>query len=159
GDLPLRAHRHGAGRKDPRPFRGDRLAATLPGRPQGDGHRVPGQLLRARQAARVRPVFSPSPILFIYAGAALTGIMIAEAVYLLYAGRSDRRAAINRRMKLQESKISQEQVLIQLRKERGLEEGASLFSFDRLRALRTQSGLVTPLPRFLTITTGAALAI
>ena len=59
---------------------------------------------------------------------------------------------INRRMKLQESKISQEQVLIQLRKERGLDGGASLFSFDRFRALRTQSGLVMPMPQFLTIT-------
>ena len=63
-----------------------------------------------------------SVVYVIYAAAALTGIMIAEAFYLLYAGRSDRRAAINRRMKLQENKISQEQVLIQLRKERGLGE-------------------------------------
>jgi tight adherence protein B len=99
-----------------------------------------------------------SMIYLIYAGAALTGIMIAEAVYLLYAGRNDRRAAINRRMKLQENKISQEQILIQLRKERGL-DGASLFSFDRFRALRTQSGLVTPMPRFLMITSGVAAAI
>jgi tight adherence protein B len=100
-----------------------------------------------------------SPIYLIYAGAAITGIMIAEAVFLLYAGKKDRRAAINRRMKLQEKKISQEEVLIQLRKERGLEGGASLFSFDRFRALRTQSGLVMPLPRFLTITSGIAVAI
>ena len=100
-----------------------------------------------------------SMIYVIYAAAALTGIMIAEAFYLLYAGRSDRRAAINRRMKLQENKISQEQVLIQLRKERGLEGGASFFSFDRFRALRTQSGLVTPMPRFLTITSGVALGV
>ena len=35
-------------------------------------------------------------------------------------------------MKLQENKISQEQVLIQLRKERGLEGGASLFSLRSL---------------------------
>jgi tight adherence protein B len=103
------------------------------------------------------PVFGP--VYFIYAGAALTGIMIAEAFYLLYAGRSDRRAAINRRMKLRENKVSQEQVLIQLRKERGLEGGARLLSLDRLRALRVQSGLVTPLPRFLAITTGIALAL
>jgi tight adherence protein B len=82
--------------------------------------------------------------------------MIAEAVYLLYAGRNDRRAAINRRMKLQENKISQEQVLIQLRKERGLGEGASMFSLERFRALRTQSGLVMPLPRFLTTTSAVA---
>ena len=68
-----------------------------------------------------------SAIYVVYAAAALTGIMIAEAFYLLYAGRSDKRTAINRRMKLQENKISQEQVLIQLRKERGLEAGARCF--------------------------------
>jgi tight adherence protein B len=95
----------------------------------------------------------------VYAGAALTGIMIAEAAYLLYASRSDRRAAINRRMKLQERKISQEQVLIQLRKERGLDGGSSLFSLERFRALRAQSGLIMPLPRFLMITSAGAAAI
>jgi tight adherence protein B len=100
-----------------------------------------------------------SMVYVIYAAAALTGIMIAEAFYMLYAGRSDRRAAINRRMKLQENAISQEQVLIQLRKERGLEGGGSLFSFDRFRALRAQSGLVMPMPKFLTITSGVALAM
>lgn len=96
-----------------------------------------------------------SAIHLIYAGAALTGIMIAEAFYLLYAGSKDRRAAINRRVKLQEKKLSQEQVLIQLRKERGL-ESAPMFSLDRFRALRTQSGLITPLPKFFAITSGAA---
>lgn len=100
-----------------------------------------------------------SPIYVIYAAAALTGIMIAEGCYLLYAGRSDKRLAINRRMKLQENKISQEQVLIQLRKERGLDSGTSFFSPDRFRALRTQSGMVMPLPKFLTMTTGVALAM
>ncbi|MER8433028.1 type II secretion system F family protein [Mesorhizobium caraganae] len=100
-----------------------------------------------------------SPIYVVYAAAALTGIMIAEGCYLLFAGRSDKRLAINRRMKLQENKISQEQVLIQLRKERGLDAGTSLFSPDRFRALRTQSGMVMPLPKFLMITTGVALAM
>lgn len=100
-----------------------------------------------------------SMLYLVYAGAALTGIMIAEAAYLLYASRSDRRAAINRRMKLQERKISQEQVLIQLRKERGLDGGSSLFSLERFRALRAQSGLIMPLPRFLMITSAGAAAI
>ena len=100
-----------------------------------------------------------SAIYVVYAAAALTGIMIAEGCYLLYAGRSDKRTAINRRMKLQENKISQEQVLIQLRKERGLEAGASMFSLDRFRALRTQSGMTMPLAKFLTICSGVALAL
>lgn len=100
-----------------------------------------------------------SPIYAVYAAAALTGIMIAEGLYLLYAGRSDKRTAINRRMKLAENKISQEQVLIQLRKERGIDGGSSIFSLDRFRALRTQSGMTTPLPKFLTITSGLAAAL
>ena len=85
-------------------------------------------------------------IMVIYACAGLAGIMIAEAVYLLYAGRSDKRAAINRRMKLQEKTISQEQVLIQLRKERGVDGARGLFSMAALRALRTQSGLTVSMP-------------
>jgi len=100
-----------------------------------------------------------SGLYIIYAGAALTGIMIAEAIYMLYAGRSDRRSTINRRMTLQEKKLTQEQVLIQLRKERGIDETTSLLSLDRFRALRTQSGLVTPLPKFLMITSGIAFAL
>jgi len=100
-----------------------------------------------------------SPIYAVYAAAALTGIMIAEGLYLLYAGRSDKRTAINRRMKLSENKISQEQVLVQLRKERGLDGGGSMFSLDRFRALRTQSGMIMPLSKFLIMTSGAAAAL
>jgi tight adherence protein B len=99
-----------------------------------------------------------SAIYVVYATAALTGIMVAEACYLLYAGRSDKRTAINRRMKLQQNKISQE-VLIQLRKERGIEAGASPFSPARFRALRTQSGMTMPLSKFLITTSGVALAM
>ena len=94
----------------------------------------------------------------VYAGAALFGIMIAEAIYLLYAGTKDRRAAINRRMKLQENKISQEQVLIQLRKERGL-DGRTFLSMDSIRKLRVQSGVTMPMTKFLGITSGVALAV
>jgi tight adherence protein B len=100
-----------------------------------------------------------NPLYLIYICAAVAGIMIAEAVYMLYAGRSDRRAAINRRMKLQERKLSQEQVLIQLRKERGLDGRRSVFSLSGLRRLRTQSGLTKPLSHFLGMTSGAALGI
>ena len=50
-------------------------------------------------------------------------------------------------------------MLIQLRKERGLEGRRSLFTLDGFRKLRTQSGLVMPLPKFLLMTSGIALAI
>jgi tight adherence protein B len=98
-------------------------------------------------------------ILLIYGGAALAGIMLAEAFYLLYAGTKEKRQAINRRMKLQgESKLTQEQVLIQLRKERGVDGGPGSFSLHGLRVLRAQSGLTVPLPRFLVFTTVTAFA-
>ncbi len=96
------------------------------------------------------------PVHFIYAGAAVFGIMLAEAVYLLQAGRSDRRKAINRRLSLQEGKLTQEQVLIQLRKERGV--GGSMSLTGGFKRLRTQSGLSMKLPRFLLLTSGIALA-
>ena len=56
-----------------------------------------------------------SMLYLIYGGVALSGIMVAEARSLLYAGPADRRTSINRRMKLQDGKLSQEQVLLQLR--------------------------------------------
>ena len=95
----------------------------------------------------------------IYAAAGLAGIMLAEAFYLLISGSRDRRTAINRRMRLQEKRLSQEQVLIQLRKERGVDGNRSLFSFDRFRSLRAQSGLTMPLPRFFMTTSGVAVGI
>ncbi len=85
----------------------------------------------------------------IYAVAGLTGIITAEAFYILYAGKKERRVAINRRMKLQDKKLTQEQVLVQLRKERGVDGKKSLFSLASLRRLRTQSGMAMPLPQFL----------
>lgn len=92
-------------------------------------------------------------VYIVYATAAIAGIMIAEAIYMVFAGNSDRRASINRRMRLSQNKMSQEQVLIQLRKERGGENKRfSLFSLNRFRELRMQSGLVMPLAKFLLIT-------
>lgn len=98
-------------------------------------------------------------IYLIYAGAAITGIMIAEAFYMVFANNSEKRESINRRMRLSHDKISQEQVLIQLRKERGTSGRQSIFSLNRFRELRTQSGLVMPLPKFLAITSGIAAAV
>lgn len=96
-------------------------------------------------------------LLFVYAAVGLTAIMVAEAIYLLLSSKADRRSAINRRMKLQDGKLTQEEVLIQLRKERGVGSGRSLFA--RFRALRAQSGLSQPLPQFLLKTSGAALLV
>lgn len=97
-------------------------------------------------------------IYLVYAGVALTAIMIAEAIYLLIANSSEKRESINRRMRMSGDKISQEQVLLQLRKERGDDGQRSLFSLGRFRELRLQSGLVMSLPKFLAITSLIAAA-
>lgn len=98
-----------------------------------------------------------TPLLLVYICAALCGVMVAEAVYLLYAGRKDRRTAINRRIRLQDRKLTQEQVLVQLRRERGADRSAGASLAGALRRLRMQSGITTPLPRFLAFTSVAAV--
>jgi tight adherence protein B len=106
-------------------------------------------------------MFSGGNILYVvYAGAALFGIIIAEAIYLMMAQNADQRKAVNRRMVIQKKSVTQQDVLIQLRKERGLEQGRfSFLSLKWLRVLRTQSGLSMPLPKFLGITSGIAMGL
>ncbi|MGL4489189.1 MAG: type II secretion system F family protein [Rhizobiaceae bacterium] len=106
-------------------------------------------------------MFSGANSLYVvYAAAALFGIIIVETIYLLMAQNADQRKAVNRRMNIKKTAVSQQDVLIQLRKERGLEQGRfSLFSLKSLRVLRTQSGLSMPMPKFMGITTLAAFGI
>ncbi|MBK8456858.1 MAG: type II secretion system F family protein [Phyllobacteriaceae bacterium] len=104
-----------------------------------------------------------SAIWVIYAAIALAAILFAEGIFLLFTSRNDERETLNRRMRLQSQKLSQEQVLIQLRKERGLEGSSAFMPSEILRKLRAQSGMTMPLPRFASITTlisaGAGFAI
>lgn len=97
-----------------------------------------------------------SVIHVVYAAIVLAAVLFAEAIYLLYAEKSDGRRSINRRVRLQDKKLTQEQVLIQLRKERG--EGGSFTSrpAEYLRKLRAQSGMVMAFPKYLAITTAVA---
>ncbi|WP_223385666.1 type II secretion system F family protein [Oricola cellulosilytica] len=103
--------------------------------------------------------FSDATIYAVYAFAAIAGIMLAEAAYMLLATGQEQRRAVNRRIRLQERTVNQKEVLVQLRKERGL-DGASRFSLmATLTLLRTQSGMTMPLSTFLTITSAVALLI
>ena len=79
--------------------------------------------------------FGFTSVHLIYLLAALSGIMLAEAVYLLYSGKNEKRAALNRRLRMQESKLSNEQVLIQLRKERGVSKSGFSLNGPELRWL------------------------
>ncbi|GAB4362192.1 MAG: type II secretion system F family protein [Oricola sp.] len=96
----------------------------------------------------------------VYAFAAGAGIMLAEAAYMLLSSGAEQRKAVNRRMRLQKHTVNQKEVLVQLRKERGLDgEDARLSPIAALRELRIQSGMVMPLTTFLLVTTAIALTI
>ena len=90
------------------------------------------------------------------AAIALAAVLFAEAIYLMVADKSDRRKTINRRVKLQDKKLTQEQVLIQLRKERGENRSFTSRPAEYLRHLRSQSGMVMAFPKYLAITTAVS---
>lgn len=99
-------------------------------------------------------------IYVVYAAAALCGIMLAETAFLLLTRNSGKRDSINRRMRLKAKEVSQRDVLVQLRKERGIDGWRfSLFSMKWLQQLRVQSGLTMAIPKFLGATTIAGLVL
>jgi tight adherence protein B len=99
-------------------------------------------------------------IYVVYAAAALCGIMLAETVFLLFTRNSDKRDSINRRMRLKAKEVSQRDVLVQLRKERGVDASRfSLFSMRSMQQLRVQSGLTMAMPKFIGATTAAGLLV
>lgn len=100
-----------------------------------------------------------SAVWVIYAAIALAAILFAEGLFMLFANKNDDRETINRRMRLQSGKLTQEQVLVQLRKERGLEGRAAFMPSEVIARLRAQSGMVMPMPRFASITTLIAAGI
>ncbi|MEN0000759.1 MAG: type II secretion system F family protein [Pseudomonadota bacterium] len=95
----------------------------------------------------------------VYAFAGVTGIILAEAAYMLVAPRVSGRRSINRRMVLREEATTQHDVLIQLRKERGLDAGRAASLTNYLRMLRTQAAMRMPLSQFLMITTLISAAL
>ncbi|MGZ5897331.1 MAG: type II secretion system F family protein, partial [Xanthobacteraceae bacterium] len=80
---------------------------------------------------------------FIFYGfAAVSVILAAEAVYLLFHSSSSYRTRINRRLALLSDNTNREDVLIQLRRERGLSgEGEFNLPIEALNRLIMQSGV------------------
>ncbi|MEO0543316.1 MAG: type II secretion system F family protein [Pseudomonadota bacterium] len=89
----------------------------------------------------------------VYAFAGITGIILAEAAYMLVAPRVSGRRSINRRMILRDDATTQHDVLVQLRKERGLDANKTTSLTRYLQTLRTQAAMRMPLSQFLAITT------
>ena len=104
--------------------------------------------------------FDFDPIYLIYVLVAASAGLFAEGIYLLCFTGATYRNNVNRRLKLQKGQPDRENVLIQLRRERGLTSsgGYSLKSVN-LNQLVLQSGLTIGFGRLLTfVLIGAVMA-
>ncbi|HEY1365208.1 MAG TPA: type II secretion system F family protein [Xanthobacteraceae bacterium] len=100
------------------------------------------------------------PIYMIYLLIAGSAALLGESVYLLCFAGASYRKNVNRRLKLLRNEPSRENILVQLRKERGLTAGGNYrIGLESLNRLVLQSGLTIGLYRLLSITAvGAAAA-
>jgi tight adherence protein B len=91
-------------------------------------------------------------------GAALVAVLIAESAYLLFFNARRYRENINRRLKIQREGASREDALIQLKRERGIDEADSGMA-GKLRLRITQTGLPVSLQHVLLAAAGLALLL
>src|SRR5271166_1030480 len=91
------------------------------------------------------------PIYFVYLLVAVSSGLMAEGVYLLFFSGASYRKNVNRRLKLLRNEPNRENILVQLRKERGL-TGAGNYrvGIEALNRLVLQSGLTFGLRKLLT---------
>lgn len=91
-------------------------------------------------------------------GAALVAVLVAETVYLLFFNAKRYRDNVNRRLQIQRDGASREQALLQLKRERGIDDGDT-GQVARLKTAITQSGLRVSLQRVLVAWGATLLAI
>ena len=106
--------------------------------------------------------FELDPIYVVYLVVAISAGLLVEGVYLLLFSGSSYRKNVNRRLKLLKNEPNRENILVQLRKERGLTGGGSYsISFEALNRLVLQSGLtigINKLLIFIAVVTVASFA-
>jgi tight adherence protein B len=104
--------------------------------------------------------FEFDPIYLIYICVAAAAVLLVEAIYLLCFSGVSYRQNVNRRLKLLKDEPNRENILVQLRRERGL-TGAGDYSigFEAFNKLLLQSGLTMGLSKLLmVIALGALIA-
>jgi tight adherence protein B len=74
-------------------------------------------------------------------GAALVAVLLAESAFVLFSTSKEYRRNVNRRLAVQEVAQNREEALIQLRRERGLDEGMMSGPLAAIQRMMTQSGL------------------
>jgi len=103
--------------------------------------------------------FEIDPTYAVYAFAAVSAIMFAEGVYLLFFSATSYRNRVNRRLSLLNETVDRQAILVQLRRERGLTMGGDfLLPSVALNRLIVQSGLSIGLARIGLIAGVAAAA-
>ena len=97
--------------------------------------------------------FEFGPAHVFYFSLIVSAVLFAEAGYVLFASDDGKRKRLNRRMKTSErNKLTQKDVLLQLRKERGLDaDGKLLVPVRWLGQLIVQSGITVGLGRAMLI--------
>jgi len=104
--------------------------------------------------------FELDPLYLFYGFAALSAALVAEAAYLLFFSAASYRKRINRRLALLHNRDDRENVLVQLRRERGLtSEGELRLPLEAINELITQSGLSIGFVRLAAFAVFGALVI
>ncbi|HYF55006.1 MAG TPA: type II secretion system F family protein [Salinarimonas sp.] len=99
------------------------------------------------------------PLYVFYAAAALAAVLAGEALYLLFSSSRSYRSGVNRRLALSAAEGDREQVLVQLRRERGLSaDGGLALPAAALGRLITQSGIRATPGRLALMALGLAVA-
>src|ERR1700674_650744 len=102
--------------------------------------------------------FEFDDVYLVYALVALSAVFFAEGLYLLLFSSRSYRKNINRRLQIMQIEPNRENVLIQLRRERGLTGGGDFrLSLVALNRLILQSGLSITLPKLATFVAFGAL--
>jgi tight adherence protein B len=84
-----------------------------------------------------------------YLFAAVTVVLVAEAIYLLFFSAANYRSNVNRRLRLMNNQVDRQTILLQLRRERGLTStGDFRLPVVYLNRLILQSGLSIGLVKF-----------
>src|SRR5215475_2732799 len=100
------------------------------------------------------------PIYLIYICVAAAAVLLVEGIYLLCFSGVSYRQNVNRRLKLLKNEPNRENILLQLRRERGLTgSGGYSIGFEALNRMVLQSGLTIGLIKLLLIVAvGAVVA-
>src|SRR5258705_2510299 len=94
--------------------------------------------------------FEFDPIYLIYIFVAAAAVLLVEAIYLLFFSGASYRQNVNRRLKLLKNEPNRENILVQLRRERGLSIGGNYsISIVAFNQLVLQSGISIGIKKLL----------